>query len=216
MQVKSGKFRHESRWLTTTKWAKIKQTMPWRLHLPLFLVLRMSPSVLAEQKAKASKDINGNIDSTNVVEGKRHRKPRPPHHASHSVKLAVEDDCYTATTTNENEVTASPPTDNEPFCLFTHIIRMPEKQKRMDAKIAAARQSEIKGLYDAKCVRWATREDAKRDNITPIHTGFVDAIKQNESTGDASYKSRLVMFGNRMNEYEHFSPYETSTPECYV
>eukprot|EP00808_Paulinella_micropora_P001079 g36172.t1 len=35
---------------------------------------------------------------------------------------------------------------------------------------------------EANCVRWATRDDARRANIAPIHTGFVDAIKQNEST----------------------------------
>eukprot|EP00808_Paulinella_micropora_P030738 g50835.t1 len=91
------------------------------------VVQQPSPSARAE--SKAPRDINGNIDSTNLVEGKRHRKPRPPHHASHSVKLAVgdPDDCYTAASNNKTE----------------------EKQKRMDANIAAARRSEIKGLYDA-------------------------------------------------------------------
>eukprot|EP00808_Paulinella_micropora_P019266 g9864.t1 len=62
------------------------------------------PSARAESKAnKAPKDINGNIDSSNVINDKRHRNPRPPHHASHSVKLAVDDDCYTAAASNEPE-----------------------------------------------------------------------------------------------------------------
>eukprot|EP00808_Paulinella_micropora_P012257 g7052.t1 len=178
------------------------------------VVHQPSPSARAERKAnKAPRDINGNIDSSNVIDGKRHRNPRPPHHASHSVKLAVDDDCCAAAASNEPEVNASLSEENEPFCLFTHVLRMPEKQKRMDANVVAARQSEIKGLYDAKCVRWATRQDAKRDNITPIHTGFVDAIKQNESTGDTSYTNWSPPVTS-MNCIIN-SPCETSTPVAH-
>eukprot|EP00808_Paulinella_micropora_P000653 g13908.t1 len=68
---------------------------------------------------------------------------------------------------------------------------------------------------DAGCLRWASRDEAKKNGVTPIHTGFVDAFKHNESTGERKYKSRLVIFGNRMSAYEHFSPYETSTPAAH-
>eukprot|EP00808_Paulinella_micropora_P021342 g40545.t1 len=54
-------------------------------------------------------------------------------------------------------------------------------EKRIDSNIMAARKKEIDGLYEAKCVQWASREDARRADIAPIHTGFVDAIKNPQS-----------------------------------
>eukprot|EP00808_Paulinella_micropora_P011677 g4173.t1 len=40
-------------------------------------------------------------------------------------------------------------------------------QKKADPNVMAARKNEIDGLYKATCVRWASRDDARRVNITP-------------------------------------------------
>eukprot|EP00808_Paulinella_micropora_P027369 g75169.t1 len=78
--------------------------------------------------------------------------------------------------------------------------------------VVEARRKEIQGLYDARCLEWATWQDAERDRVKPIRTGFVDAIKEDEATGEKKYKSRLVIYGNQMIPFQHFSPYETSSP----
>eukprot|EP00808_Paulinella_micropora_P021596 g4562.t1 len=75
----------------------------------------------------------------------------------------------------------------EDVCLFTRVLRKPEKQLRLIPQIVEARRKEVQGLYDAKCLQWATWDDAKRDNIKPIRTGFVDAIKVDEATGKAEH-----------------------------
>jgi len=78
-------------------------------------------------------------------------------------------------------------------------------------QVVEARQK-VQGLYDANCLQWATWQDAERDKVKPIRTGFVDAIKVDEATGTNKYKSRLVIYGNQMVPFQHFSPYETSSP----
>eukprot|EP00808_Paulinella_micropora_P012125 g23301.t1 len=100
----------------------------------------------------------------------------------------------------------------EDVCLFTRVLQKPEKQLRLIPQVVEARRKEVQGLYDAKCLQWATWDDAKRDNIKPIRTGFVDAIKVDEATGENKYKSRLVIYGNQMIPFQHFSPYQTSSP----
>eukprot|EP00808_Paulinella_micropora_P017356 g52908.t1 len=60
------------------------------VHTVHFHPLNRSPLA----RPKAPRDIDGNVGGQNIVDGKRSRKPRPPHHSSHSVKLAYEDDVY--------------------------------------------------------------------------------------------------------------------------
>eukprot|EP00808_Paulinella_micropora_P024375 g749.t1 len=100
----------------------------------------------------------------------------------------------------------------EDVCLFTRVLRKPEKQLRVIPQVVEARQKEIQGLYDARCLEWATWQDAERDRVKPIRTGFVDATKEDEATGEKKDKSRLVIYGNQMIPFQHFSPYETSSP----
>jgi len=92
------------------------------------------------------------------------------------------------------------------------VLRKPEKQLRTMPQVVEARKREVQGLYDSKCLEWATWQDAERDRVKPIRTGFVDAIKVDEGSGQEKYKSRLVIYGNQMIPFQHFSPYETSSP----
>eukprot|EP00808_Paulinella_micropora_P005483 g68347.t1 len=184
--------------------------------------VRVRPHFASDNKTRedakplSPRDISSDpFDPNNIIDGPRLRRARPSHHSSHHVTLAVDN--------SSNVVDGVPTSLNEdygyeykgPMCLLTHTMHFPEKQKRLHPDVVAARNKEVRGLYDIKCLAWATRDQAKEHGVTPIHTGFVDAVKHNESTGERVYKSRLVMFGNRMNAYEHFSPYETSTPVAH-
>eukprot|EP00808_Paulinella_micropora_P023534 g54875.t1 len=104
---------------------------------------------------------------------------------------------------------------NDPRNIVSGPRMANQKEKRVHPDIVMARKAEVQGLYDAGCLRWASRDEAKKNGVTPIHTGFVDAVKHNESTGERKYKSRLIIFGSKMSPYEHFSPYETSTPVAH-
>eukprot|EP00808_Paulinella_micropora_P002212 g37106.t1 len=95
-------------------------------------------------------------------------------------------------------------------CLFTRVLRKPEKVLRQIPEVVRARGSEVQGLYDAGCLECASWNDADKDRIKPIRTGFVDAIKIDDATGSYKYKSRLVIYGNQMVPFQHLSPYETS------
>eukprot|EP00808_Paulinella_micropora_P001205 g66686.t1 len=132
-------------------------------------------------KPKAPRDIDGNVDERNIVTGsKRDRKQTPANTSTHTYRLAVAEDCETQfvsqTDTNDG-------LRYEDVCLFTRVLRKPEKQLRIIPQVVEARQKEIQGLYDAKCLEWATWQDAERDRVKPIRTGFVDAIKEDEATG---------------------------------
>eukprot|EP00808_Paulinella_micropora_P014445 g3258.t1 len=95
-------------------------------------------------------------------------------------------------------------------CLFTLVLRKPEKILRQMPEVAKARRTEIEGLYDAGCLEWSMWAEADREKIKPIRTGFVGAIKVDEASGVSKYKSRLVIYGNQMVPFQHFNPYETS------
>eukprot|EP00808_Paulinella_micropora_P000372 g41230.t1 len=160
-------------------------------------------------KPKAPKDIEGNIDSSNIVSGRRARKPTPATASTHTYRLAIAEDEETQFATglgNEDGLRY------EDVCPFMRVLRKPKKQLRLIPQVVEARRKEVQGLYDAKCLQWATWDDAMKDNIKPIRTGFVDAIKMDEATGENKYKSRLVIYGNQMISFQHFSPYETSSP----
>eukprot|EP00808_Paulinella_micropora_P004370 g41020.t1 len=169
-----------------------------------------------EARPLAPRDISSDpFNPNNIIDGPRLRRIRPPHHSSHHVTLAVDNGTNVAGDDPKTRSDNWGYVEDGSACLLIHTLHLPEKQKRLHPDVAAARSKEVHGLYDMKCLAWATRDQAKEHGVTPIHTGFVDAVKQNESTGERVYKSRLVMFGNRMNAYEHYSPYETSTPVAH-
>eukprot|EP00808_Paulinella_micropora_P024048 g1942.t1 len=123
----------------------------------------------------------GNIDESNIVRGKRVRKKTPTTASTHLYKLAIAEDDETQFAPQQGM------TDGlryEDVCLFTRVLRKPEKQLRLIPQIVEARKKEVQGLYDAKCLQWATWRDAEKDKVKPIRTGFVDAIKVDEATGE--------------------------------
>eukprot|EP00808_Paulinella_micropora_P022722 g51544.t1 len=136
-------------------------------------------------KPKAPRDIDGDVDARNIMVGKRGRRQTPEGTATHSYRLAIAED---------DEAQFAPQTDSsdglryEDVCLFIRVLRKPEKQLRV------------------------IPQDAEEDKVKLTRTGFVDAIKEDEATGEKKYKSRLVIYGNQMIPYQHFSPYDTSSP----
>eukprot|EP00808_Paulinella_micropora_P023470 g48433.t1 len=138
-------------------------------------------------KPKAPRDIDGNVDERNIVRGKRDRKQTPANTSKHTYRLAVAEDDDTQFV---SQTDTSDGLRYEDVCLFTRVLRKPEKQLRVIPQVVEARRKEIQGLYDARCLEWATWQDAERDRVKPIRTGFVDAIKEGEATGDKKYKSR--------------------------
>eukprot|EP00808_Paulinella_micropora_P006495 g59118.t1 len=130
---------------------------------------------LPAPKPKAPRDIDGDVNARNIVTGRRVRRQTPENTATHSYKLAVAED-------DDIQFASQPDTNDglryEDVCLFTRVLRKPAKQLRLIPQVVEARKKEIQGLYDAKCLEWATWQDADRDKVKPIRTGFVDAIKE--------------------------------------
>eukprot|EP00808_Paulinella_micropora_P026985 g82219.t1 len=131
-------------------------------------------------KPKVPRDIDGNVDERNIVRGKRDRKQTPANTSTHAYRLAVAED-------DDTQFVSQRDTNDglryEDVCLFTRVLRKPEKQLRVIPQVVEARQKEIQGLYDARCLEWATWQDAERDRVKPNRTGFVDATKEDEATG---------------------------------
>eukprot|EP00808_Paulinella_micropora_P031026 g75247.t1 len=152
--------------------------------------------VIHESKGKAPKDIEGNISASNIVSGRRVRKQTPAGTPTHT------------TWQQQKRQTRTSPCQSRRWlilgirymdvCLFTRVLRKPEKILRQMPEVAKARKTEIQGLYDAGSLEWSTWAEADREKIKPIRTGFVDAIKVDEASGVSKYKSRLVIFGNQM------------------
>eukprot|EP00808_Paulinella_micropora_P018211 g29038.t1 len=119
--------------------------------------------------------------------------PHPAHHL-----LTVQSPHATSTVSEAVIADIQDTAYDEPLCFFTCTLRISQKEIRLHPDVVAARKKEIQGLFKAGCFRWVPRANAYRDNIKPIHTGFVDAVKIDEATGSQKFKSRLVMFGNLM------------------
>eukprot|EP00808_Paulinella_micropora_P024502 g82152.t1 len=176
----------------------------------------------------APRDINGNVSSSNIIATQRERKQTPANHPTHHVSLAHDSqaaaffDVAAACNLEHSETDLADlqqdayeeQTYDEPFCFFTRALRIPQKEIHQHPEVVAARRKEIEGLFKAGCFRWVPRANAYRDKIKPIHTGFVDAVKIDEATGNHKFKSRLVMFGNLMSPFSHYSPYDKSAPVC--
>eukprot|EP00808_Paulinella_micropora_P021391 g82640.t1 len=176
----------------------------------------------------APRDINGNISSSNIIATQRERKQTPANHPTHHVSLAHDSqaaaffDVAAACNLEHSETDLADlqqdayeeQTYDEPFCFFTRALRIPQKEIHQHPEVVAARRKEIEGLFKAGCFRWVPRANAYRDKIKPIHTGFVDAVKIDEATGNHKFKSRLVLFGNLMSPFSHYSPYDKSAPVC--
>eukprot|EP00808_Paulinella_micropora_P015937 g61611.t1 len=161
-----------------------------------------SPSVL-----KAPRDIDGNISSSNIVSGARNRRRTPANVSTH---VAVDRGG------GGDEVVMTDADDEIRYidvCLFTRVLRKPEKVLRQMPDVVQARTKEVEVLYDVGCLEWATWNDAERDKIKPIRTGFVDAIKVDEAAGTSKYKSRLVTYGNQMVPFQHFNPHKINRTE---
>eukprot|EP00808_Paulinella_micropora_P017863 g46457.t1 len=153
----------------------------------------------------------------------RERESNPASHSTHHVSLAEDSqtdsliDVDVACNLEVSEAVIADIQDtayDEPLCFFTRTLRIPQKEIHLHPDVVAARKKEIQGLFKAGCFRWVPRANAYRDNIKPIHTGFVDAVKIDEATGSQKFKSRLVMFGNLMSAFSHYSPYDNSAPVC--
>eukprot|EP00808_Paulinella_micropora_P030440 g42064.t1 len=79
-------------------------------------------------KNKAPRDIEGNIDESNIVRGKRARRKTPTTASTHSYKLAIAED-------DETQFAPQQGMDDglryEDVCLFKRVLRKPEKQLRL-------------------------------------------------------------------------------------
>eukprot|EP00808_Paulinella_micropora_P012132 g12516.t1 len=113
-----------------------------------------------EHKPKAPRDIEGNISDSNIVSGRRNRKPTAPNTQTHTYKLAVAEDDEEQFAAQEDENDGIRDSD---VCLFTRVLRKPEKQLRLMPQVVEARKKEIQWLYDAKCLQLPTWQDAERD-----------------------------------------------------
>eukprot|EP00808_Paulinella_micropora_P002131 g19053.t1 len=181
------------------------------------------PSSSSAHGSRAPHDINSSISSANIIASSRERKQTPASHSTHHVRLAEDSqtdafiDVDVASNLDVSEAAKANIQDTpceEPLCFFTRALRIPQKEIHLHPDVVAARKKEIQGLFKAGCFRWVPRANAYRDNIKPIHTGLVDAVKIDEATGNQKFKSRLVMFGNLMSAFSHYSPYDKSAPVC--
>eukprot|EP00808_Paulinella_micropora_P030737 g50832.t1 len=104
---------------------------------------------------------------TSTVTGRRVRR-QTPNTSTHTYRLAVaeDDDIQFASQSDTSDGFRY-----EDVCLFMRVLRKPEKQLRLMPQVVEARKKEIQGLYDAKCLEWATWQDADRDKVKPIRTG---------------------------------------------
>eukprot|EP00808_Paulinella_micropora_P013580 g76920.t1 len=127
--------------------------------------------------------------------------PHPAHHL-----LTVHSPHATSTVSEAVIADIQDTAYDEPLCFFLRTLRIPQKEIHLHPDVVAARKKEIQGLFKVGCFRWVPRANAYRDNIKPIHTGFVDAVKIDEATGSQKFKSKLVMFGNLMSAFSHYSP----------
>eukprot|EP00808_Paulinella_micropora_P017592 g28801.t1 len=173
-----------------------------------YRIPRTDLPVIHENKGKAPKDIEGNITASNIVSGRRVRKQTPAGTPTHTYHMATTDETDTHEPMSVVEIKDG--IRYTDVCLFTRVLRKPEKVLRQMPEVAKARQTEIQ--YDAGCLEWSTWAEPDREKIKPIRTGFVDAIKVDEASGVSKYKSRLVIYGNQMVPFQHFNPYETSSP----
>eukprot|EP00808_Paulinella_micropora_P029245 g3866.t1 len=168
------------------------------------------PSSSSANGSLAPRDIDNSISSANINSSPRERKQTPASHSTHHVSLAEDSqtdsliDVDVACNLEVSEAVIGDIQDtayDEPLCFFTRTLRIPQKEIHLQPDVVAARKKEIQGLFKSGCFRWVSRANAYPDNIKPIHTGFVDAVKIDEATGSQKFKSRLVMFGRLTPRY---------------
>eukprot|EP00808_Paulinella_micropora_P029936 g68764.t1 len=161
-----------------------------------------TPVVLRSRNRPPSRS---SVRRIRFVDAKHVAPPNPKPQEISMVTLAVAEDDDTQFV---SQTDTSDGLRYEDVCLFTRVLRKPEKQLRVIPQVVEARQKEIQGLYDARCLEWATWQDAERDRVKPIRTGTryrVDAIKEDEATGEKKYKS-----SPQLHFYHKRHPWERS------